>query len=374
MGISSTSNKVSVIIPLYNQERYLNACLQSVCNQSYQNLEIIVVNDGSTNDSPKFARKWAEKDGRIRVIDKPNEGVTWARRDGLTQATGEYVAFLDSDDLLPCCAIETLVRCMDGTDVDLAVGSVAKKLGFVKLEHVDKMYSFPVHQVVSQPELFDKYFVGFYLNTVFPVSMWGRLYRKSAIDRAITETDLFDKEVDRMGEDQYFNLKLFPYLRSMYRTDETVYIYRYGGGTTRFNPYFTQLFASSDKRLKLLDKYNYTQGYEPLFDEYIACLYFYASQLIFDKRADKDGVIDFIKQEMEHREIVPRLINHFSRISDVKKPVHLFLDRDYEGIYQYASEQGNKMFGSVSFRLKSELVKMIDCLFLLPSKKLSVSL
>lgn len=351
---------VSIIVPLYNQERYLEHCLHSICNQSYHNLEVIVVNDGSTDHSLSVAESWAEKDHRIKLLNKSNEGVTMARRDGLLQATGEYVAFVDSDDLLPPHSVEILVQHMVEFDVDLVIGAVVKKLGFIKRRHVDDIYTFPVHQKISQPELFDKYFVGFYQNDVFPVTMWGRLYRKAAIDKAIRETELFDKDVDRMGEDQLFNLKLFPYLRSMYRTDEIVYEYRFGGGTTRFNPYFPQLFVSSDKRLELLDRFHYTLGYQPLFEEYVACIYFYASQLIFDNRADKQGVVEFFKHEMEHREVAQRLMAFYNKQDSESEPLRLFLERDFEGMYQYASNEGNKMFGSIKFKTKKMLLQLIE--------------
>ena len=356
----STNPVVSVLIPLYNQKRYFKACISSVCNQTYRDLEIIIVNDGSTDGSAEIAKEWAGKDNRILLIDKPNEGVNAARLDGLKRATGEYIAFVDSDDLLP---IEVLVGRMEGTEVDLAVGAVTKQLGFIKRHDVDSFHSFPYHQVIRQPELFDRYFVGFYRNSVFPVSMWGRLYRKSAIDRAMKETELFDKDVKHMGEDQFFNLKLFPYLRAMYRTDEMVYIYRYGGGTTRFNPHFPQLFVSSDKRLALLDQYQYTPGYKPLFDEYVACLYFYASQLIYDKRGGKEDVIDYFKKELTGREVARRMIEYYKQNNPGTRPVSLILDQDYVGMYQYASEQGNQLFGSVAFKMKTMMLRLIERLF-----------
>ena len=136
---------VSIIVPLYNQERYLEHCLHSICNQSYHNLEVIVVNDGSTDHSLSVAESWAEKDHRIKLLNKSNEGVTMARRDGLLQATGEYVAFVDSDDLLPPHSVEILVKHMVEFDVDLVIGAVVKKLGFIKRRHVDDIYTFPVH-------------------------------------------------------------------------------------------------------------------------------------------------------------------------------------------------------------------------------------
>ena len=90
--------KVSVVIPVYNVMPYLERCVQSVVRQTYQNLEIILVDDGSTDGSGKLCDKIAGTDQRIRVIHQKNQGLSGARNTGIRQATGEYVVFLDSDD------------------------------------------------------------------------------------------------------------------------------------------------------------------------------------------------------------------------------------------------------------------------------------
>ena len=351
--------KVSIIVPMYNQQKYIEPCLRSICGQTYRNLEVIVVNDGSTDDSPDRAKAWAQKDDRIQVLDKPNEGVTMARRDGLLRATGRFVAFVDSDDLLPPRAIEILAECIDRTSVDLVIGSVDKKLSFVYQRHTDKLFTFPYHQVIRQPELFDKYYIGFFRNNVFPAAMWGRLYRKAIIDKAMEETELFDSEVSRMGEDQFFNMKLFPYLHSLYRTDQTVYIYRYGGVTNQFNPHLTQLLISSDKRLRMLDIYHYENGYQPLFAEYVACLYFHAFRLISCNVADKQDVIDFFKQEMEHRELMPRLLEYYAEHGATDQRAQLLLDHDYEGMYQCASRLIQQRRSTLKSKIKSRAIKLL---------------
>lgn len=351
---------VSIIIPFYNQrKRYLDECLRSVCAQSYESIEVIVVNDGSTDDSPTIANAWSRKDNRVHVEDKVNEGVTMARRYGLTKATGEYVAFVDSDDLLPRQAIEILVHSAEDSGADLVIGSMTKKLGFIKQSHVDKNLSFPFYQLVSQPELFEQYYIGFFLNSVFSVSMCARIYRKSLIDKAMHEAELFDREVGNMGEDQFFNLKLFPYLNSMYRTDETVYIYRFGGGTFGFNKNFPQVFKSSDKRLKLLDQYHYEKGYRSLYAEYVACLYFHASRLITCKITDKDGVKDYFRDEIEHRELMPRLLDYYTEHGAPDKRTQCLLDRDFEGMYACACDINRQRFGSLKGMIRRRIIRLM---------------
>ena len=359
MEKSQVNPLVSVVVPLYNQEHYLDKCLRSICQQTYSNLEVIVVNDGSTDNSLSKANDWAAHDARILVIDKSNGGVSLARRDGLMKARGEFVAFVDSDDWLPLSSIEILVGHMLRHEVDLVIGSTDKHLGFATKHSVDKVYSFPYHQVVRQPQLFDDYYKGFYSNTVFHVAMFARLYRKRAIDDAMRETDLFDQEVNRMGEDLFFNVKLFPYLQSMYRTDETVYHYRYNGVTTRFNRNFPQLFVLADKRLELLDQYDYSQGYQSLYAEYVACLYRFGRQLIAYEQADKQGVMDFFKQELDNRRLVPRMLDYYAQNGLQRKEVQLIADRDYEGMYLRASEMLQANRRSLKFRIRRRILKLM---------------
>ena len=98
---------VSVIIPIYNVEDYLEECIRSVCDQSYTNLEIILVDYGSPDGSPAICDAWAKKDSRIRVIHKKNGGLSDARNAGLDVAEGEYIYFVDGDDYIKPDLIET---------------------------------------------------------------------------------------------------------------------------------------------------------------------------------------------------------------------------------------------------------------------------
>ena len=91
-------DKISVIVPVYKTEQYLNRCVQSITDQTYKNLEIILVDDGSPDNCPEMCDQWAKKDERIKVIHKRNGGLSSARNAGLDSATGDYIMFADSDD------------------------------------------------------------------------------------------------------------------------------------------------------------------------------------------------------------------------------------------------------------------------------------
>ena len=101
---------VSIIVPIYNTAKYLPKCLDSILNQTYQNLEIILVDDGSTDDSGTIAKNYAKKDSRIKVIHQENAGQSSARNLGLKKSTGEYISFIDSDDTIAKTFVEKLLQ------------------------------------------------------------------------------------------------------------------------------------------------------------------------------------------------------------------------------------------------------------------------
>lgn len=112
---------VSVIIPVYNAHNSIAKTLQSVINQTYTNLEIVVVNDGSTDESLDIIKTYAVEDPRIVVFDKQNEGLVQARKSGIDIATGKYIQYLDSDDIMHEDAITRLVNKAEETQADMAV-------------------------------------------------------------------------------------------------------------------------------------------------------------------------------------------------------------------------------------------------------------
>lgn len=122
--------KVSIIVPVYNAESYLEECLDSVCGQTYQALEIIVVDDGSKDSTASLVKKYSEIDNRILPHYNENHGVSYSRNFGLEHCTGEYVTFVDSDDIVAPDFVEQLVHDLEDSDADMAVVGVIKSRSF----------------------------------------------------------------------------------------------------------------------------------------------------------------------------------------------------------------------------------------------------
>lgn len=131
--------KVSIVLPAYNEEQYIIKAVESLSNQTYKNIEIICVNDGSTDKTLEILNKCSKNDNRIKIIDKKNEGVYKARIDGIEQASGKFLAFCDSDDYYELDAIEKLVNTFNNNSVDLVVANrflvsyVTKKKGMNRI-------------------------------------------------------------------------------------------------------------------------------------------------------------------------------------------------------------------------------------------------
>ncbi|MCM1286152.1 MAG: glycosyltransferase [Acetobacter sp.] len=114
------NEKISVIIPVYKAERFLDRCVESLVNQTYENIEILLIDDGSPDKCPEMCDRWAEKDSRIKVIHKNNNGVAKARETGVENATGSYIAFVDGDDWIEKDMYEYLYRLIKSGDYQIA--------------------------------------------------------------------------------------------------------------------------------------------------------------------------------------------------------------------------------------------------------------
>ena len=115
---------VSVVVPIYNVERYLSRCLNSIVNQTYKNLDIILVDDESLDRCPIICDEWAKKDSRIKVVHKKNQGLGMARNTGIDNASGEYICFIDSDDYIEVDTIEKVYDCMVKNHADITIFSM----------------------------------------------------------------------------------------------------------------------------------------------------------------------------------------------------------------------------------------------------------
>lgn len=163
---------VSVIVPVYKVEQYLDKCLESIVSQTYRNLEIILVDDGSPDSCPQKCDDWAKRDSRVKVIHKKNAGLGFARNSGLEIAKGDFIAFVDSDDFLSLDAIEIMVKriCQDKSDLVITRWATAYEDGHQGEEY----YPWMLNTVLSREQIMQM--LGARTQKL-PVFACGKLYR-----------------------------------------------------------------------------------------------------------------------------------------------------------------------------------------------------
>ena len=223
-------SKISIIVPVYNVERYLRKCLDSLINQTYKNIEIICVNDGSTDDSLDILNEYANKDKRITVVNKKNGGISDARNVGISKASGEYMMFVDSDDWIDLETCEKSLEAMNKYSVDVVLYSYVREFDNKSLPKIifnedcyfniddtrNKLYRrlFGLYgEELKQPE-----------NADAIVTVWGKLYKS----KLIINNNIKFVDVKTVGscEDGLFNIEVFHYVKTAYFINKAYYHYR----------------------------------------------------------------------------------------------------------------------------------------------------
>lgn len=253
MGISDKQEKiVSIIIPVYNAEKYLGYCLNSIASQTYRNLEIILVNDGSTDDSLEICNNYAFLDSRIRIIDIPNGGVSNARNAGLKAATGEYIEFADADDVLNPRMVEALVDKMDTYQSDIVIcGFEMVSLNFNQQpQDIIHFNSAALgEECVYTQKLFLEKLSCILWRTSLLECPWNKMFRKDIIQNYNLQFPI-DKS---LGEDFCFNIDYFAYVNKAVILSDELYYYMQINQTALTRKYQANYF---EDQLYLVKKFD----------------------------------------------------------------------------------------------------------------------
>ena len=264
--------QVSIIVPVYNVENYIERCLNSLVNQTFKDIEIITINDGSTDKSLELINKYVKEDIRVSVIDLGDEGVSYCRNLGIEKANGKYIMFVDSDDWIDSNMIEAMYKKAEENKLDLVMCSYIRefkdhskekifnlpeeiiyKEDKVKNELLRKLVG-PVKEELSNPEMLDA------LGTV-----WGKLYRADIFkENKINFVDL--KEIGS-AEDTLFNIFTFNYLSKVMFLNKPMYHYWRDNPKSVTSQYNPKLKEQRKVFFKYISDFIKENNFEQVFKE-----------------------------------------------------------------------------------------------------------
>ena len=305
-------SKVSIIIPIYNSEKYLHDCLDSVLSQTLDDIEVICINDGSIDGSLDILKGYAEKDKRIVVLDKANEGVAIARNIGINKANGEFVCFMDSDDLYPTDdVLETLYSKAKENHVLVAGGE------FSVFDENIKPYEFKQKFGKSiDGYLFKKDGLIDYKNYQFDYGFHRFIYNREML----IKNSIYFPEYTRL-EDPIFFIKSMHQAKKFYAVNKISYGYRSRPKEVKFTEQNTvDTLNAILEMLDFADENNYKK-----LEKYVAKRYIEHQAFIQDKNQELENKIkeskvvkDLLKQE-KYKRILQNIFSIKNEVVDRKK-------------------------------------------------------
>ncbi len=247
---------VSIVVPIYHTENYLNECLESIRNQTYEDIEVILVNDGSLDHSKEVCEWYCSVDARFHLINKENEGLGFARNTGIQCAHGDYMVFVDSDDYIKETAVERLLKTAVEQSADTVIGSFVrvndKKEDFPYYGYFQKETCYEGEAVQREmlPKMFGSLPEG---GDTLRMSVCGVLYSMSLIRKHGLQ---FCSEREFTSEDLFFNLDYYQYAQKVCILPDNLYYYRFNHDSlsTRYRPNWYEMkkkiYREGVRRLK----------------------------------------------------------------------------------------------------------------------------
>lgn len=346
--------KISIIIPIYNSERYIKRCLNSVINQTYENIEIIGVNDGSNDDSLKILEEYKELDNRIIIIDKKNEGVSSARNDGIKKSTGKYITFVDADDWLELNAIELLYTTLIKKGADVVRANYCRNFKEDKDDSKGNLADLANKLLYTSQEDFPKQVIDKLIDGTLPCYVVLLLTKKEYV----LKTSLFKKDIYVM-EDVIFYNELFGSVRNVYFLDEVTYhYYSNKNSCMRSGKYYIRNMYNIIKVNKYLkniienSQFNNIKRIQDLNTIHIKIIMEYLFELVKNSNYDKKKVIREVNNLFDNEEFKEIL----KESSIGKIPMYFKLP-----ILLAQKRRNNAIF--VFYKFRSFMSKLKDLLF-----------
>ncbi len=283
-------DKISVVIPVYKVEKYLDECLESVVNQTYKNLEIILVDDGSPDNCPKICDEWAKKDNRIKVIHKKNGGISDARNAGIKEATGNYISFVDSDDYIEKNLYEIAIKKIKQNEAQIFIFGRSYLYGNKK----ESKNSNEVELIMDTQDALDKMNMFQY----YDVATWDKIYERKLFDS-------IEYPKGKLCEDWYITYKVIDRAKKVVFNSTPLYVYRQRQNSITHSNYIKvnnePIYAS--KEVLEFIRNNYPNIEQNALTKYVfACIGVYNNYLYYTKNTnkEKEEILNIVKENYKN--------------------------------------------------------------------------
>ncbi len=281
---------ITIIVPIYKVEKYLKTCVDSLLNQTYDNLEIILVDDGSPDNCPQICDEYAKKDSRVKVIHKENGGLSSARNAGLDICKGDYISFVDSDDLVSCFFIEALLKYITDYGADIS------QCDYIRFQDDEKINS-------SEVPLYDK----IQCQCFDSIQIQKKLYEPKCAKYVVAcnklyKSDLFQKvrfPAGKTNEDEFTTYLIYNSSNLVVTFDNPLYFYRINENSIMgkaFNPKRLDILQSFEERKKFYLENNNYELFKMVTIKYQDFLYEYFFKVKKEINDNKKYLLDIIKK------------------------------------------------------------------------------
>lgn len=279
-------NLISVIVPIYNVEEYLNKCVQSIVNQTYKNLEIILVDDGSSDNCPVMCDEWAKKDDRIRVIHKKNGGLSDARNVGLSVAKGAFIGFVDSDDWIDLDFYDVLYREIKKNKSDIVVGGIIQVWSDNSTKLLTENCKVTINNHVAMENIITE--------KLLKQPVWYKLYQRDVANIKFVN--------GKIHEDVFWSYQAIAKANRVSIVNNTYYYYRQREQSIMSSEYSIKNLSHIEAKIERLDfvKNRYPDLYDIGNIDLLFTIYYHGDCVIhFLKGDDRKSALCFLKDTIK---------------------------------------------------------------------------
>ncbi len=252
-------SRISIIVPVYNAERYLDKCIESILGQTYTDLELILINDGSRDNSCVICDRWSEKDSRVRVIHQNNKGASATRNVGLDVASGEYICFVDADDWLEKDMVEQVCKVMDENAVDMVLFDP-----YVHIAKTGETYIDSIHLIQESGRILKTEITPEQLRYIAG-TIWRFVYKRSLLNEHAIR---FDIQLP-LSEDRIFNIVALGCSTAISYLQKPLYHYwiNDGGATSKYRENMMDVVLATQEKAECVLSQYWDASYIPIYEQ-----------------------------------------------------------------------------------------------------------